>query len=368
MGVILTKKSMFFIAYIFTLCSWMMDNVSYIGNLLDYVRYFSYLILVVIIFMNYRKFSLKRIFIELLGTIIIVISSIYSGSNTLLTLWVFVLAARDIKFDELIKADFYAKLILVFIVALFYMLGMTNRTVFYGYFGSVRSSMGFGNPNTFGYYIFSLCADYIYLNHKKIALKHSIVLVLISLVVGYLSNSRTSQLLIALLAFTAPIAKLFKRLVEKKYFKVFILSLFLICTILSYYVALNYNPSNDIYYKLNETLSGRVTIAQRFLKKYDISILGNKINLTTYDKSYTYYLDNGYIKLLLNYGLLTYIIVYIIYYKNFKRAFNQKNIILILILSIYLVYGLTENVMFWLSGNIFLLYSICKESNEKLNS
>jgi len=362
----INNKNMFFISYILTLCSWMMNNVSYIQNILNYMRYFSYFILVIIIFLNHKKFTLKRIVVEILGTAIVVVSSYFSKSNTILTLWIFILAVREIDFDELIKVDFYTKFVLVFIVVLCYYLGFTEKNEFYGYFGNIRSSIGFGNPNTFGYYIFSLCADYIYSNNNRIKLKHSIVLIIISFIVGYLSNSRTSQFLIVLLAFSTPIAKILKNIVKNKYFKIFILSLFFICSLSSVYICKNYDSSNDVYYNLNEALSGRIFNAHRFLEKYDVSIIGNEIELKTNDNSYSYYLDNGYIKLLLNYGILVFMIIYIIYLKDFKKAFRNNNIFLILIFSIYLFYGLTENVMFWLSGNAFLLYFACENKKVSL--
>lgn len=361
MKVIITKKNVFFVAYVLTLCSWMLDNVKYIGGYLDYARYLAYILLVILIIQSYKKFTLKRFILEVLGTIIVLISSVTSESNTLLTLWIFILAARKIDFQELLKIDFYTKFILVIVVSLLYFLGFTGNSTFYSYFGTIRSSIGFANPNVFGYYIFSICADYIYLNGERIKFYHIVILIVMALIVGYVSYSRTSILLITLLAFITSMSKIVKNVINKRIAKIICLSLFLIFSLFSYVVANNYDSSDKNYYMINELLSGRVLNASRYLKKYDINLIGQKIELTTNDRSYTYYLDNGYIKLLLNYGLLTFLVIFLIYYANIYTAYKKQNIVLILLFAMYLIYGISENAIFLLNGNVFLLYFMCEK-------
>lgn len=358
-------NTIFNFAYILMLFSWMFEKVIFINEFLPIVRIISYLLLTVIILYNYRKFSFKKLLLDFGISILMIIVSIQSGSNTLLSLWLFILASEKVDFSKLVKIDMITKVIFTIIIILLYHLNLTVQTQFHTYLGETRSALGFGNPNTFGYYIFSICADYIYLNSKKIKFKHLILLCLISYFVSTVSESRTSSILIILLGLISLISSNLKILISAKKYKFILYWIFIIFTLLSFYLALNYDNNNSIYIKLNEIFSGRIINSYRYINNYKVNLFGQQIGVLNWDGSYTYYLDNAYLKLLLNYGLFSYFLIMFIYFKMIKKASYNQNFILMSLILIYFIYGMTENVMFWLTGNVFLLYDFCNDTMNK---
>lgn len=361
-------KTIFYFAYILMLFGWMFEKVIFINKFLPFIRILSYLLLIVIILYNYKKFSFKKLLINVGISILMIITSIQSGSNTLLLLWLFILASEKIDFSELVKIDMITKVVFTFMIILLYYLGLTEQTQFHTYLGETRNALGFGNPNTFGYYIFSICADYIYLNSKKLKFKHLILLCLISYFVSTVSESRTSSILIILLGLVSLISSNLKVLTAGKKYKFILNGMFIIFTLFSVYLALNYDNTNSIHIKLNEILSGRIINSHRYINNYRVNLFGQQIGVLNWDGSYTYYLDNAYLKLLLNYGLCSYFLIMFIYFEMIKKASYKQNVILMSLILIYFIYGMTENVMFWLTGNVFLLYAFCNNNTKKEES
>lgn len=348
--------SIFYISYIIMLFGWMFEKVSFIENFLPYIRIFSYLMLSVIIFSNYQKFTLKKILVNIFVTIVVILSSIKSDSNMILALWLFILSCEHVEFKKIVKVDFYTKIIFTIIIILLYFMGFTNNNTYYSYTGVVRSSLGFGNPNTFGYYIFSICADYIFLKGKRISIFNVIIFFAIALIVSKISLSRTSSLLIILMSIVAYFSKGIEKITLSRFTKNIMILLFLFFTISTYLISINYDSSNKAHNKINQMTSGRIAITNRVIKEYQIKFLGQEVELYNYNKSYKFYLDNAYIKLLISYGICCYLLIYAIYIRAIKKATLEKKPFIIAILFIYMVYGLSENVMFWLTGNLFLLY------------
>lgn len=358
-------NAIFYFSYILMLFSWMFEKVIFINEFLPFIRVLSYLLLIIVILYNYRKFSFKKLLFDFCISILMIITSIQSGSNTLLSLWLFILASEKADFSKLVKIDMITKVIFTIIIILLYHLKLTGQTQFHTYLGETRSALGFGNPNTFGYYIFSICADYIYLNSKKIKFKHLVLLCLISYFVSTVSESRTSSILIILLGLISLISSNLKVLISEKKYKSMLYGIFIIFTLFSFYLGLNYDNTNSIHVKLNEIFSGRIINSHRYVNNYRVNLFGQQIGILNWDGSYTYYLDNAYLKLLLNYGLFSYFLIMFIYFKMIKKASNNQSFILMSLILIYFIYGMTENVMFWLTGNVFLLYAFCNNTMNK---
>lgn len=356
-------KQIFYISYVLMLFSWMFESVLYIKEILPFVRYFSYILALIVVFYNYKNFSLIKFMINITVTILVVISTIHSKSNLILSLWLFVLACEKVDFEELVRIDFKTKSVFVIMIFILYLLGLTQQTQFMSYTGEIRNALGFTKPNTFGYYVFSICADYIYIKTGKFSFLNSMVLFVISLFVGSVSLSRTSAYLIILLTIIASISIFFKKIVFNKFSKKIISLSFIIFTIFSLLIAINYDNGNKLHNKLNSLTSGRIVISQKYLNKYDFKIFGQDTEVKDYTGNNELYLDNAYLKLLINNGIFVYLLMLYIYMRIIKHGYEKKNNLLIMIVLVYLVYGITENAMFWLTGNVYLLYCFCEKNS-----
>ena len=351
-------NTIFYISYILMLFSWMFENILFIKQILPFIRMFSYFLCAIVIINNYKKFTYKKILINIVLTILILISSYFSKSNKILALWLFMLASENIQFDRLIKIDFISKCIFVVCVILLYFAGFARLNDFLTYTGESRSALGFANPNTFGYYMFSICADLIFMKAGKYNFFHFMFLLMISIFVSNISLSRTSAYLIMILAIVSIFSSIFKKILLTNFFKKLMLFSFALLTIFSVIVSNSYNSNNDMYYKINLFLSGRLINSYRYVQNYDIKIFGQEIDIQNYN-GHSLYLDNAYLKLLLNEGLVSYFLIFVVYIRTIKKSYQTKNNLLITIMFIYMIYGLFENSMFWITGNIFLLYIFC---------
>ena len=354
-------EKLFLIGYALMLFSWMFENIMYLNKILPLVRGISYIIAIICILYSFKRFSLKRLYICLIFTIGVVISAFVSKNNILLPLCCFALASRFVDFNSLIKFDFKIKIIFCLIIIFCFLLGFSETTVFYSYNGIARNSLGFGNPNTLGYYIFSICADYIFIKSKKISLLNLFVGIMIAMILSFISISRTPSILIILLFLLSFFAHRFKFVFNSKLIKKILLLSFLLMTFFTISFIKNYSSDSTFYNNLNESLSGRIVNSYRYLEKYDFKLFGQEISLVNYNSTINLYLDNGYLKLLLNNGIVAFIFIFMIYYYLIKDSFKSSNVYLLDIIFIYLCYGLFENVFFWLTGNVFLLKIFCKE-------
>ena len=82
------------------------------------------------------------------------------------------------------------------------------------------------------------------------------------------------------------------------------------------------------------------------MKQFPITILGDNI---TFIRT----LDNGFLKLLLNYGIISTIVFFAVFYMNFKLLKKDKNNILTIILYSLMYYTISESNMLYIYFNIF---------------
>ena len=101
--------------------------------------------------------------------------------------------------------------------------------------------------------------------------------------------------------------------------------------------------------EINELLSNRVYLQSVFYNEYGITLFGNNID---YERT----LDNGFLKVLLNFGIITSLFFIVIYWLTFKKCYKEKNYVLIYIFMILLFFSFSESSMFYIYNNIFMIY------------
>ena len=99
---------------------------------------------------------------------------------------------------------------------------------------------------------------------------------------------------------------------------------------------------------MNNLTSGRLKLFSYFFENYNINLFGNVLN------EY-YVLDSSYLRLILGFGLITYLFYYIVFYKEIDFSLKNKDYTMVVILIGILIYGLTENSMYKSTLNVFIL-------------
>lgn len=354
------EKIIFIVAYFLMMASKMLETVIFINKYIVSIRYLSFILvfILLILYLRHKKISKKRFIFDILISLIGLTIYKVTNTNTIFILVLFALICKCIDFDSLVSYDFYIKLFLIFIVLICYKFNLTLNDVFLTTDGVIRNTLGFAKPNTLGFYLFSLSVDLIYMNRFNKKYNYLILIFVFSLISGFVAISRTSQfLLMFLLLYPLFINK------EVKYKKFRLL--FIVFTIFSFLIPLLYEKNYLIINCLNKFMTNRVYFSSIFISKYNIKILGQQVIAYHPLFGYELYIDNGYLRLLINYGILSYLFVYYLYMKSYKKASLSMEKSVMFILFSYLIYGLSENIIFWLQANIFLYYGICKIKGEK---
>lgn len=92
---------------------------------------------------------------------------------------------------------------------------------------------------------------------------------------------------------------------------------------------------------------------------YGIPVFGQKVFISEAERelvgiTYDLYLDNGYMALLIRYGILVYGIFSVCYLSAMIFLYRKKQWYLLIILFIYALYGVMENGNYRITHNIFL--------------
>lgn len=365
-----SKNILFYLAYGLLLFATMFSGIKVINDISIYIKYLSTILLVVFFSISYNWKIKKNDIYKIILIISALVSFIISKNNDLIILYFLIIISQFIEYKKIIKADFYFRTFFIIIVMLLYFLGVTNKfdilTIYNGKM-FLRHSMGFTHPNIFGINLFIVCSDWIYLRYNKIKPFDYILLLIVSATIFLLTHSRTSCLCIILITLMTFINKKtnFKFINNNKFKK--IIMLLPIAILIFYFVMISLiRTSNSVSDIFNKVLSDRIGLADRAIKKYGITPFGSEIpQYDVYKKSRgIIFIDNSYFTFLLNFGVVDLIELLIIIYEIIKKGYKNKNFFVISELFVFLIYGLSENILVSYYYNIIFLYLYAIDENE----
>ncbi|UTX36515.1 hypothetical protein [Ligilactobacillus salivarius] len=326
---------------------------------------FSILILVFIkeyISLLERKESIKNILILMA----IIIISYAVGKESLSCTSVLVYTSRNVNINQIIKnVTYLLMIILIFIIISSKLNIIPNYSVLRG--GNVRQYLGFRYSLYPTAILFNIVAGYIYVYKRKVKLS---VLIFLSIFARYLYMCTYAKLS-TVLVFAVILIAIFDKymgILKIKFVNKIIYSFrysYIILTILSVWIVSTYNQSVEWMNKLNILLESRISLAKQSVDMYgmnlfgikDLAWQGNGLSLEgTEVKNIAYlYVDNFYINIIQQYGLIFSIILLIIFTLTIMKSLKEGDNYLGLILIIFAFHGLLDNLMMTLYYNIFLI-------------
>lgn len=355
-------NALFFLGLLLLECANFFVNVSFLSPYLKILKIISFIILIFsgfIINGKDKKLSLKNCLILLALLFISMISFNITKSTMFLEILLVSFNALGINFTKVVKMDLYIKLFIILFVTSMSRLGYATSDFIVTRSGEyIRDAYGFYHPNTFGMILMMTFFDFVYLRRNKIGYKEFILSFLLIIFIRNTCDTRTVIYCIILFMICILFRNMFK--FKNKVLNFIKNNMCLIFLILSIITTLMYMENYPLAIQLNKILSNRLSLQAFFFNLYDINIIGNKIDFIKT-------LDNGYLKIILNYGLITTIFLIIIYNLNLRKATKFKEKILIIIYLIILVFSISESTMFYIYNNIFMIYFLCtkEENNEK---
>lgn len=302
-----------------------------------------------------QKYNFKTLFVMLSIGLISILSALNTNDSIMIQLFLITICSLNINFDDIIKNDLKFKLLLLIFIYIMQITGNVHIEIFYRD-GEIRNAFGFSQPNTFGFFIISFFFEFLYYKKEKIKYIYAFIFFFLCLYLLNIASSRSSQISICLFMFLYSIhyLKNKKKNVNKSVIQskrnIYILKvLFPVFTLISIYLTCEYANGNHTMNFINNILSGRIYLQNIFMNIYDINIFGN--NIFYFDT-----LDNVYIRTILNFGLVVWLLYIYIYWQMFNFANKNNDKLMIIIIIVLLIYGLMEWYIIRPAINIFLCY------------
>lgn len=312
---------------------------------------------------NVHRFVLTVLIIGILA----VYFTIYGRQNEMFFILLPILAGVGQRDSNLIRVDFYVRLFTTGFVVVMSIIGLLPFSGLgagvTGYFFT-DFTMGFTYPNELGFLLLVLYVEYILffssLKYNKIRVATvTIIVLLLELYCDYATGMLA--VLIAFLSYT------FKGKISN-----FVLAsanivvagsslLFFLIT------AQKYNPASGFWIGVNNMLSNRAAIWQSYFQHFPINFIGNVIDMQDLNLMGHGAIDGGFFYLLLRYGLLSVIIVCIVFLLSiFKSQFSKHSKELLIFILTITVTLFTETLGIMSSYSpLFFLFGVILFSPKK---
>ena len=235
--------------------------------------------------------------------------------------------------------------------------------------GEVRMSLGFVHANTLGFILF-IVGLLIFVDSYEVRSWNSfIVLLLLTTVDFYIANSRTTTLLLLIMDIVIG-TKVFKNdmishYLNKKWVRNLLLVLVIALIGFTVWFATSYNGSGRLLL-LNGLLNNRVQNGSYYMSLYGISLFGKNIpQFVLWKDNFTQlYLDNGYLLMLIKYGVIATVIYMMMILRSARKAIRVKNIAMVVAIGLIAVSLFTEqSALRWCFCPI-LMYMSAKSYDE----
>ena len=354
--------------YILMISIFLIEFAIYTKNLINITNYSQQIInvaLILLLGLSILKLIIIRVNLKkwIIFLILIFLSSIsllITKESLILQLCLLLICSYNIDFKKIVKSDFIFKLFLLILILVFY----KSNNVLIPYFmrnGVIRYSYGFNQPNVFAAYLLSMFFEFLYIYGKNKSFYLKTFLFIVTFYFISAAKSRAAQLVIIIfyIMYTITLVREkfeIKSLVKKVNTKkvVFLtLCIFSLLTCISFMVTKDYLAGKNYAIVLDEFLSERILLQSKFSMLYDVKIFGNEID-------YFDTLDNAYMRLILNFGIIVWAVYAILYSVIFAKTKKVNDKLVLLIFYCFIIYGLMEWYILRPALNIFILYASSK--------
>ena len=314
-----------------------------------------------------RRYSIKELLAHVSILLLAVMSYIISGNTDMFASILLVVLAWKLNIDDILKMIFSIRFVVFISVVLLSLVGVLKK-------GSIALTsadkgvlFGYGHANTFAgsagiliFLMFAICRN----NLKKI---HFVIAVIADLLIFYFSRARTSLLLMTALVFILLMCKYVKNMdkVILKVAKYFQSILLIIIFGLIFLRAKEMMPRFvDMVDKL---MNGRILLSAMNLAYYPVTLIGQKVDLSLIALDNQYYaLDNGFVYILIHYGILGSLIIAGFQQKAIMKCIEKKDVVLTTICILILFWMVYEGMMVSATSNFTLLFAGTLIGTDKL--
>lgn len=265
-----------------------------------------------------------------------------------------IIAALGVSFDLLLKYLIPVKAFVIAVIIFASRLGIISDQITGG--SRTRHYLGFEWTSYASYlflFVIILCIAYY---KDRIKWWAVIAIILFNQYLYMLTNTKTPYLivLISLLGWVALSKSSYIRLLVSRCSKAIIVALLPLLTLLNMFLSETQHGST----KLDNLVSGRFTLGHEALTKFGMSLFGHNIKsvVSPDNPLQTYFtIDSGLLRLLLNFGIIAFILYYIGLLIVQYRLLKTSSYFTLFAIWIVILTGFTDPWMLFVDFNVFLL-------------
>lgn len=352
-------------------------NIDFLDNCISYL---VLMLLVVYVFV-YQNYSRTEIYMIAIITIIVGTSTVMSGKNFFISLWLFVVASKNLNFDRIIKISLQIGALMFAFTVISCWLGLIpDYTMYRG--NMLRHAWGYGHVNVLGMRAFNIVVCIVYLYYEK---EKNLVLFSIAMAcafIYFIPNSLTPFMLSCSLLALLVVCRIIEGSIK---YQIYIQNMLITMSFLFNVFSLLFCIGDVLQSKLlglvNSFVSSRFVLSHMAYLDYGISAFGQRVYISSEERkavglSGFYFLDNTYMILLIRFGIILYLIFSFAYICTMMKSKKKNQFIITVILFIYAFYGVMEPAMYRFSHNTMLIlfgdllygnFNIGKRCKSKIN-
>lgn len=311
-------------------------------------------------FTQKTKIALTIIFVLLL------IQALVGKDSTLMQVFILSIGCHDVSFNKILKFVLISESATLGIIIMLALTGVIPNWIYDRYEGGfTRQSLGLQYPTYVAIATTAFTATYLYYRKKRIKWLEYIALLILNVLCYIATNTRAMLVwsVILIIAFICISHNLHERLHLTKPILFLTKFLIIICAIVAITSTIEYNPENKVCAHINYALSSRLSLGKRAIDTYGINFFGNNVEWigsslihenTNNGKKFNI-VDSFYVRTLVAYGIVGFLIVILAIEKTMLRAQRKKNFYLITILSFLILQAVFDQYIIQIQWNIFAL-------------
>jgi hypothetical protein len=374
-------QTIFINAYLIIYSIWLI--ITFLDTTMFHINYPNFtdivLLEITVIFVGIKMILFnKHSKFELWLYIVLIISFggsfINSGYVFLLPVLFLILGAKNVPFKNLLQIYCVISVVLILLTVIASQTGVVENLIYER--KGQRISFGFNYPTDFTAHIFFFVMGYCYLRRERLSYLELMVILGFGFFSHIFCGARTNALclLLTFIVFLYLKNRYFNRssnYVLNKIFSrllVFSIPISALCIVILTFLY-QANQNNVILTSINNLLSNRLCWNIVGLERYGIHLYGSIFKMiglggsTTPPNEY-FFLDSSYILILLRYGVMVFVTTLVISVFSSLRAERQKDITLLLIISLIAIQSVVEHHLLDIAYNPFL-FLIFSENFEK---
>lgn len=338
---------LFYISYFLFFLYAFFGTIEIFKQPLKMLTNISMVLIIIVFIFDLKKYKYNEL-IKISFVFILSLIFIFETKNYLfLKLILIIIISKNIEFDK--RVSFDMKLRIIFLIAMYvmYLLGISEDVTAL-YKGKIRHSLGFSNPNVLGMHVFILCLEIIYLSRNKLTISKLTICLIIILISNIYSGSRTIVYLFLFLLILLWLYKKNNKIYYNKLVRTIIIYSPLITTLVTCIIYQLYLDNNVIALQLDNVLSGRLRNIKFFTTNYPITLFGNDI--ASANKT----CDTVAVYMLYAFGICGLSMYLIAFQELLKKLYKNKKLILIIIVYLFIIYGISEKLWLFADCNILI--------------